>query len=293
MTGSPDHPDWDLLPGNPAAFFGLSLPVDRSALRRRYVAFIRVHKPEKDPEAFQRIRAAYEALCRHPDLEDGMPSPADPGEHDTGGADGVGFRDRMEPVPVWEEPRTRIRDELSRRLSTASTGEIYRDLQQRDDLEWFHYVALAALADVEEPDQPAAFTRWVIEGLRRFPEAPGLEALFDALAHRPMPGPHAVEVLRMARDRLPGPQFCTWTEPIWVRLAGTMPFRVWHSLYDELVAHATDLNIDDRQVLLFRALRPLLFTANPVWLDEQIHGLAGADSSCVLGTSGLWTLSTS
>ncbi len=46
------------------AFYILGLPddADEEAVRRRYLELVRRHPPEKDPELFQRITAAYEAV---------------------------------------------------------------------------------------------------------------------------------------------------------------------------------------------------------------------------------------
>lgn len=60
---SPDHePDWGLLPRDPAGFFGLPPKFDLRELKSRYAEFVRRYKPEKAPDEFRRIRAAFEAL---------------------------------------------------------------------------------------------------------------------------------------------------------------------------------------------------------------------------------------
>src|SRR6185436_13154599 len=62
MTDSPGEPDWSLLPHDPVRFFGLAEGFDRRELKRSYNQLIRRFKPEKHPQEFQRIRAAYEQL---------------------------------------------------------------------------------------------------------------------------------------------------------------------------------------------------------------------------------------
>src|SRR6478735_7316201 len=62
MTDIPAEPDWSLLPRDPVRFFGLPEGFDRRELKRRYNELIRRFKPERNPEEFQRIRAAYEQL---------------------------------------------------------------------------------------------------------------------------------------------------------------------------------------------------------------------------------------
>ncbi len=62
MTAAPDEPNWSALPHEPQRFFELPEGFDRIDLRRKYSALIRRFKPEKFPEEFQRIRAAFEDL---------------------------------------------------------------------------------------------------------------------------------------------------------------------------------------------------------------------------------------
>jgi hypothetical protein len=57
-----DEPQWQLLPGDPLGFFELSEPFTEVDLRRRYNALLRRYKPERAPERFLQLRAAYEAL---------------------------------------------------------------------------------------------------------------------------------------------------------------------------------------------------------------------------------------
>jgi hypothetical protein len=40
--------------------------VARDELRRAYLRAVKAHSPERDPEGFQRVRAAYELLCARP-----------------------------------------------------------------------------------------------------------------------------------------------------------------------------------------------------------------------------------
>ena len=47
-------------PEDPYEVLGVERPSDRSELRRAYTRLIRVFKPERAPEAFRRLRQAYE-----------------------------------------------------------------------------------------------------------------------------------------------------------------------------------------------------------------------------------------
>ncbi len=47
---------------DPYTIFDLPLDSDDETIRRRYLALVRTHTPERDPERFSAIREAYEIL---------------------------------------------------------------------------------------------------------------------------------------------------------------------------------------------------------------------------------------
>ena len=47
---------------DPYRVLGLSADADDDAIRRKYLEMVRAHTPEKDPERFAQVRAAYEGL---------------------------------------------------------------------------------------------------------------------------------------------------------------------------------------------------------------------------------------
>jgi curved DNA-binding protein CbpA len=47
---------------NPYEVLGIDASASDDEVRRRYLALVRCYSPEHEPEAFQRIRAAYEAV---------------------------------------------------------------------------------------------------------------------------------------------------------------------------------------------------------------------------------------
>jgi curved DNA-binding protein CbpA len=50
------------LPADPFAILGVAQDADDDAVRARYLALVREHSPERDPEHFAVIRSAYEVL---------------------------------------------------------------------------------------------------------------------------------------------------------------------------------------------------------------------------------------
>ncbi|MFN9437815.1 MAG: hypothetical protein ACK6DC_23155, partial [Planctomycetota bacterium] len=65
MTEPTDpDPPWHLLPDSPWQFFGLGPKATRDDLKLAYSLLIRRFKPDKFPQEFKRIRAAYERVDR-------------------------------------------------------------------------------------------------------------------------------------------------------------------------------------------------------------------------------------
>lgn len=52
---------------DPFAVLGVTESADDGAIRRAYVRLVRQHPPERDPDGFRRVRAAYEAVRSGPD----------------------------------------------------------------------------------------------------------------------------------------------------------------------------------------------------------------------------------
>jgi curved DNA-binding protein CbpA len=49
-------------PADPFAVLGVTESADDGAIRRAYLRLVRQHPPERDPDGFRRVRAAYEAV---------------------------------------------------------------------------------------------------------------------------------------------------------------------------------------------------------------------------------------
>lgn len=65
----------------PFAVLGVAASAGDAEIKKAYLAQVRLHPPDRDPEAFQRVRAAYEAVrgqkerLRHELFHVGMPDP--------------------------------------------------------------------------------------------------------------------------------------------------------------------------------------------------------------------------
>ena len=52
----------DLMTTDPFTVLDIDEEADDETIRRRYLALVRQHPPERDPERFRAVRAAYEAI---------------------------------------------------------------------------------------------------------------------------------------------------------------------------------------------------------------------------------------
>lgn len=79
-----DEPDWQLLPRYPQKFFGLENSWERRDLKRAYNRLIKLYRPEKEPEKFRQIRAAYEQLTEELEWCESFEKEADANEPNVG-----------------------------------------------------------------------------------------------------------------------------------------------------------------------------------------------------------------
>ena len=109
---------------NPYTVLGLERSASAEEIRQAYFALVRTHPPERDPDTFKQIRAAYERL-RDPErrLE----------------ADMLLLR----PWPVPDRPRRAPRlDTAVHREDVLAAARALTDLARQDWQEHFHKVRL-------------------------------------------------------------------------------------------------------------------------------------------------------
>jgi curved DNA-binding protein CbpA len=61
-SGPPPVPDHDLTSSDPYAVLGLQRGAELRQVKRAYFRLVREYPPEEEPEAFKKLRAAYEQL---------------------------------------------------------------------------------------------------------------------------------------------------------------------------------------------------------------------------------------
>jgi hypothetical protein len=124
-----------------AAFaqLGLEAPTSAEAIRRAYLRAVRQHSPERDPEGFQRVRAAYDCLRNAPWLWAARPE----SELVSSAAGDVG----REPLRTWAEAAPA--DVL---LSTLGSAD--EEAEEAEEAE------LEALDGLDGPALPQPISIW-------------------------------------------------------------------------------------------------------------------------------------
>ncbi len=177
-----ETPNWDALPGRPAEFFGLEANADPDALKRAYTRLIRRFKPERHPQEFRRIRAAYEQL--EAQLRYGDSQRATPEESRAQAEPSLVERARVQPL--GPSPL-----ELVKRLGPRAAFEQLKSAPQGEAPPWF---ALALIADALSARTDTA-RRIAMKGLAQSGGAPEMLGLVELLLRGVEREPEVQDVL--------------------------------------------------------------------------------------------------
>ncbi|MCA9021822.1 MAG: cytochrome b/b6 domain-containing protein [Planctomycetaceae bacterium] len=289
MSG-PIEPQWNLLPDDPEAFFGLTGEYDLRDLKRKYNSYIRQFKPERFPEEFQRIRAAFERLndaLRYqerprsstalPDLQfdwnfseslkqnsqpDSLPpEPVEPRE--------LPWPDHSRPVErsdglsAQSEPQR-----LYERISVESLPGIFEDLKQKEEKTPYDYYTLAVLSDVRQ-DETHAFAYWLLKGLQAHPDEPALfELLRQYFASQPS-SDGLPELLEATSRAIRTDRFYYLTERAWDELLRHDSFSDFREHLETCETNLLDHRVDHMLVFYLHILKTAVWKASDHWLREK------------------------
>ena len=176
MNNSSNSPRWDKLPDAPHEFFELPEGYGRTDLKRSYFQLIKQFKPEKYPQEFQRIRAAFEQLDNQ--LRYGtqaVPSSIVLHEYTWDASNQAELRQRelergaASNVENRNEGGHRTSFPLHQRLASESPESLYDEMKRLPEKRPFHFYALAVLSDVTRKKDSLAFVKWILEGLQACP----------------------------------------------------------------------------------------------------------------------------
>ena len=273
MTDSPGEPDWSLLPHDPVRFFGLAEGFDRRELKRSYNQLIRRFKPEKHPQEFQRIRAAYEQLDSGIRYGLGVQFSADsPGEYRW--SDDVqnrsSGRDAASATPSTADPAPAARP-LHERLASESVTGIYRELVAKTAKTPFDYYSLAVMSDVVDRTDRFQFARWLLEGIATHGNEIGLLRLLHSYVRGPIEETEREKLLIACSKAVHETVFFALTEPLWRGLLGCGSFARFESTLRQCEANLKGLSIDGRLAFYLQMLKPAIWVADEAWVAESMN----------------------
>lgn len=289
------EPRWDLLPHEPEQFFELPEEFDRKDLKRKYNALLRQFKPEKHPEEFQRIRAAFEQLdnqLRYGEKRSARgtsgPSnfdwsaPQDVPTRPESQSSTAGDREEAPSRPIKPREKSPI-ERLQERLQAATPAEVYQQLEEEPSKTPFDFFSLAILSDIAQPDASQPFLKWLLRGLLKHPGDPGLMRLLSTFLHSDIPLGQIPTIVQAVAKAIPNDRFYSLTEPLWDRLLQARPFEQVAGLLTECEGLLRDHRLDGKLAFYVHILRRALWLADDAWtnatftmLEEHAAELAGA-----------------
>jgi hypothetical protein len=274
MTDTPDEPNWSLLPHDPVGFFGLSEGFDRRELRRSYNQLIRRFKPERFPQEFQRIRAAFEQLdggIRY-GQQIQWTSSADEyhWQHDAQSSPPIG---RSAPTPPGnaKPDRGRARAALQDRLQHESPADIYRELVARQIKNPFDYYALAVMSDVVDRKDGLQFARWLLQGLADHENDIGLLHMLHAYLRGPIADDACEKLLAACAKIVREDSFFLLTEPLWRLLLQSGDFARFRRALEQCEASLKGVSIDGRIAFYLQILKPAMWIADEAWIEQSLN----------------------
>ncbi len=271
MSG-PIEPHWELLPDQPEAFFDLSSEYDLRDLKSKYNAFIRQFKPEKFPEEFQKIRAAYD--CLNDALRYQEPPRSQTVKSDL--QFDWDFNDPAKQFQPPEKPNTVQKGKglatdsvallLYKKINQESLPKFYDDLQSKESKTPYEYYVLAVCSDILR-DSEHSFPYWLLEGLKGFPEEP---ALFELLRQYFVSEPFHVEtakLLEVTSQVIRSNRFYYLTERAWDEQIRNRSFDAFQKTLLICESNLLDHEVDHMPVFYLHILKTAIWKADEDWIN--------------------------
>lgn len=278
MSDESAHVDWNLLPHAPLAFFGLAESFDRKELKRAYNRLLRQFKPEKHPQEFQRIRAAYELLDNQQrygaaatpspsyqwttDEAPTPPSPSRPSQQ----------RQPLEPVAVppaaASQPHVSSPLPLHVRIRQEPLANVYRQLAEKQHKLPYDFYALAVMSDVVHRKDGQQFLRWILQGLAEHRHDRALLSLLYEYLRGPLAINVVPNLLVAVSKTVRTDGFYPLTESLWHRLLRELPFAEFRKTLAACEANLRAVGIDARLAFTVEILKAAIWVADAEWINR-------------------------
>lgn len=271
-------PDWDLLPDQPQAFFHLENGFSRTDLKRAYTRLIKVFKPERHPDEFQRIRAAYELLDGQ--LRHGTTGPSGTPGNSAPPVSPVSPGPDWAPRPKWasSQPEVPQVDALAvlEASGPAALAKALREHRSKNSRAWVQF----ALLEEELSGNAHAAIAQLLAGIQATGGSPGLFALLWGLVREPHPVADAARLVQeLTQSTKPSAEAAAaigpgayWhlTEPLWMLLADNVPSAQLHKLLERCHRSVGEEGSRGRLIVSVRLLRRAAPRAEPAWLKGLV-----------------------
>ncbi len=153
---------------------------------------------------------------------------------------------------------------------TRTAEENYKWLKSQSKKSPQMYFALATVSDLVEPRSANMYLKWLLTGIREYPEDPGLLRLVSEYLSAFADLAAAVGTLQTIAKLISGDEFYRVTEPLWLRLhreGGFVPFAKSLEACERLLKHRS---LRPRLAFYVHVLRNTIWTAPPQWTEERL-----------------------
>lgn len=282
MTDTPT-PEWNLLPDFPARFFGLSTGFEREELKRAYGALIKKFKPDKSPNEFKMIRAAYEQLDRS--LRYGRTQADADSQRSIVPFDEV-IRSELDApnqksVSDAEDISDRVtpKELVLQQLAQSEPKVVFETIRSKTNKSPFDFYVLAILADVVG-EESAHFGYWLAKGMESHPHDASLISLqAEYLKTSEMSAEAMHELLMHLAKSLQKSSFFYLTEPLWFRYVQRCDWNVFHETLKVCDRLTTELDIHAKVAFYVGLIRRAMWKAPLDWLQETVDWIEREASS--------------
>ncbi len=259
--------DWTLLPQDPLGFFGLQPGFDRKDLKRAYGKLIKQFKPESHPAEFQRIREAYEMLeseNRYGVIEAQMKQAAN------AWSTVLERASTASKTGSTAERSTGAQFGFDVETAARSPQETYKQLKAQPNKSPQTYFLLATLSDLVESKSSNMYLKWLLTGVKEYPDDPGLLRLVSETISAFTEQGSAAATLQTIAKLVSGDDFYRVTEPLWDRLLKEAGFEVFAktlSLCERQLKHRT---LRPKLAFTLHILRLAMCLAPAAWIEERL-----------------------
>lgn len=292
-----ETPNWNLLPGNPLKFFQLQQGCDQRALKRAYGKLIRQFKPERFPEEFKKIRAAYEQLQQEieygyweedlqttPGYEE-VPVDAENAKPESGSEENA-IENSGESIiingPISAPMNVSVDPSWKTRLEKEEPEDLYAELEAKTPKQPDDFLKLAILSDVvidqPEPGEPPQFETWLLRGIEQSSEPhvliQSLSNYFEQLPEdRFIDESHLAQFLLQLARVIITHRFFRVALPLWFKLLREASLEKFQETLDRCEVILFDPNEQEKLIFYVQMLNALQWKIDEARRIAYSHGL--------------------